>query len=103
MNQRVRIAAEASTIDYAARFGYEGRTIASYLEEFGGWDGYVEDPYDTRQLVSLRAFDRADPRLFLKIMFVVSELHDDDFPTLYGNAVILKEYELPAVAPSFRL
>lgn len=95
MIERVRIAAEASVIDYAARFGYEGRTIASYLEEFGGWDGYVEDPYDTRQLVSLRVFDGADPRLFLKIMFIVPQIPGDDFPTLYGDAVILKEYELP--------
>ncbi|MFH5208797.1 hypothetical protein ACHIPZ_11395 [Antrihabitans sp. NCIMB 15449] len=72
-----------------------GRTIASYLEEFGGWDGYVEDSYDTRQFVSLRAFDGADPELFLKIMFIVPAIPGDDFPALYGDAVILKEYTLP--------
>ncbi len=38
MTERVRIAAEASPVDYAARFGYSGHTIASYLDDFGGWD-----------------------------------------------------------------
>lgn len=95
MIERVRIAAEASAIDYAARFGYKGRTIASYLDEFGGWDGYVEDPYDTRQLISLRAFDGVDLSLFLKIMFIVPAIQGDDFPTLFSDAVILKEYALP--------
>ncbi|MFE0750705.1 hypothetical protein [Gordonia sp. NPDC058843] len=95
MVERVRIAAEVSAIDYAARFGYAGRTLGNYLAEFGGHDGYVEDPYGTRQWVSLRAFDGADPDLFLKIMFIVPEIPGDDFPALYSDAVILKEYVLP--------
>ncbi|KAA0024734.1 hypothetical protein [Antrihabitans cavernicola] len=95
MKERVRIAAEPSAIDYAARFGYKGRTLASYIEEFGGWEGEVGDPYGSRQVVSLEPLRGVDPNLFLKMMFIVPKVQGDDFPILYGDAVVLKEYELP--------
>ena len=94
MIERVRIAAQASRVDYAARFGYEGRTIASYLDEFGGFDGYLEDPYGTRPWISLRAFDGADPALFLKIMFIVPANPGDDLPPMQSDVIVLGEYAL---------
>lgn len=48
MTERVRVAAELSAFNYAARFGYPGRTLGDYLADFGGWDGYVDDPFGTR-------------------------------------------------------
>ncbi|MFC9982908.1 hypothetical protein [Gordonia sp. NPDC127522] len=69
-------------------------TLRIYLDQLGGWDGHVDDPFGTRPWISLRAFDGADPGLFLKLMFSVPP-PGDDFPPVYGDAVILAEYELP--------
>ena len=80
MIERVRITAETTTINYAARFGYPGRTLADYLDQLCGWDGYIDDPFGTRPRISLRAFDGADPGLFLKLMFAVPQIPGDDFP-----------------------
>ncbi|WP_238423045.1 hypothetical protein [Gordonia sp. 'Campus'] len=96
MTERVRVAAELSAFNYAARFGYPGRTLGDYLADFGGWDGYVEDPFGTRPWISLRAFDGADLSLFLKLMFIVPEVAGVDFRPLSGDAIILAEYTLPA-------
>ena len=93
--ERVRITAETTAINYAARFGYPGRTLANYLDQLGGWDGHIDDPFGTRPWISLRAFDGADPGLFLKLMFSVPQIPGDDFPPVYGDAVILAEYDLP--------
>lgn len=93
--ERVRIVAETSATDYAARFGRVGRTMGGYLAELMGPEGYINDPFGTRQWISLRALDGTDPDLFLKIMFVVPEVPGGDFAPLQGDAVLLKEYELP--------
>lgn len=103
MRERVRIAAATAAFDYAASFGREGRTLASYIEEFGGWEGDVDDPFGTRQRVSLEALRGVNPTLFLKIMFIVANVPGDDFPPIDGDGVILKEYELPEGAEVPRL
>ncbi|MDT0223586.1 hypothetical protein [Gordonia sp. AC31] len=48
MIERVRITAETTAINYAARFGYPGRTLANYLDQLGGWDGHIDDPFGAR-------------------------------------------------------
>ncbi|PFW98446.1 hypothetical protein CJ469_06204 [Nocardia farcinica] len=96
MTNRVRITAEATALNPVERIGRPGRTIRSYIEEFGGsWEGTLTDPFDISHRVSLEPFKSHNPELYLKIQFRVSR-DDEDFDFDYSDAVVLKEYDLPA-------
>ncbi|GAB2670399.1 hypothetical protein [Nocardia goodfellowii] len=96
MTNRVRITAEALALNPVERHGYPGRTIRSYIEEFGGsWEGALSDPFGSSHRVSLEPLKDYNPEMYLKIQFVVSR-DNEDFDPDYSDAVVLKEYDLPA-------
>ncbi|GAB2640306.1 hypothetical protein [Nocardia goodfellowii] len=96
MTNRVRITAEATALNPVERLGYPGRTIRSYIEEFGdSWEGTLTDPFGISHQVSLEPLKAYNPELYLKIQFRVSRDNEDLDPD-YSDAVVLKEYDLPA-------
>lgn len=71
-----------------------GRTLGSYLDDFGGFRGRVDDPLGTWHDISLEGFEGADRDDFLEIRFYLpSEGHG--FPPLEEGETVLKEFSLP--------
>ena len=101
MARRVRITAEATPFDYTERYSFlpadrrQARTLQSYKDEFGGGlDGEIDDPFGLRHRISLAPFDDMPPGIFIKLQFVVPR-EGEEFPPIYSDAVVLKEYALP--------
>lgn len=101
MSRRVRITAEATVFDYTDRFHFlpeeqrKAKTLQDYRDSFGGsWEGDVADPFGLTHRISLAAFDEVPADAFIKLQFIVPA-EGEDFPPIYTDAVVLKEYALP--------
>lgn len=101
--KRVRLIAETFATNVAKeRYGGEGRTLGGYLAKtVNGTDLPLDDPYGEIHLISLAPFANEDPNRFLMFTFIESREDDDEFDDLdHGDAVVLKEYDLPSGAKS---
>jgi hypothetical protein len=98
--KRVRLIGETFAANVAkARYGGEGHTLGSYLAEtVNGVDLPLEDPYDVMHTISVAPFAGEDPNRFLLFTFITSDDGFDDLDHNGGNAVVLKEYDLPSSA-----
>lgn len=100
--KRVRMIGEVFATNVAQeRWGGEGQTLGDCqaLAENGLLP--VGDPYGETQTISLAPFAGEDPNHFL--MFTFIELREDreNFNHIdHGNAVVLKDYEVPPEAES---
>jgi hypothetical protein len=98
--KRVRLIGETFAHNVAKeRYGGKGRTLGGYLAKtVNGIDLPLDDPYGAWHTVSLAPFAGEDPNRWLMFTFITS---DDGFDDLdHGNAVVLKEYDLPPDAES---
>ena len=100
----VRITAEATTVDYTARFAHlvpeekrNPRTLQSSIDEFGeSLEGEIEDPFGTMQRISLAAFKDLPPTTYIKLQFITPQA-GKAFPPILNDAIMLKEYALPEI------
>ncbi|WP_156516421.1 hypothetical protein [Nocardia arizonensis] len=99
MTEKIRILAEATAMDPSNRFGVPGdyrdtgRTLQSYIDLWGGFEGTIPSPFGGPQQVSLAAFADHPRDIYIDIRFV--EPWDGwDLPPDYSDAVILKEFEV---------
>jgi hypothetical protein len=98
--QEVRLTARLSERDPNERFRsmegvpQTGRTLGSYLDEFGGHKVQIDDPIGNWHEVSLEDFEGASPDSFLEIRFYFPA-RGEAFPPLGAGERVLKEFVLP--------
>jgi hypothetical protein len=95
MARKARIVGETSSLNQLERFGGEVRTLGSYLAEAVNGELPFGDPFGGKHVVSLAPFAGENPDRFFVLRVLVSP-EDEDFAPDYSDAVILKEYDLPA-------
>jgi hypothetical protein len=97
--KRVRIIGELSATDVLKeRWGSnEGRTLGEWLALAVNGLVPVDDPYCEVRMVSLAPFDGADPNHYLLFKFITLREDCENFDHIdIGDAVALKDYEVPA-------
>ena len=97
MPRRVRITGETVRFNLRHPFDTVGPSLGSYVSEAHGFDLLVFDPFGGAHVVSLAPFDGEDPDVTFIISYTTSS-EEGYFDPRRGNAVVLKEYDLPAGA-----
>jgi hypothetical protein len=95
--KRVRLIGEVFATNVAQqRWGGEGQTLGDCLTKTVNGLLPVGDPYGETHMVSLAPFTGEDPNHFLMFSFIELREDRENFDHLdHGNAVVLKDYELP--------